>query len=61
MLVSLFPDVSHNTLFSFLVHSSADDFKLEYTNLENQKLYTSIVLKDVFGTSIYTPIEKYNK
>lgn len=38
-----------------------DDFKLEYTNLENQKLYTSIVLKDVFGTSIYTPIEKYNR
>lgn len=38
-----------------------DDFKLEYTNFENQKLYTSIVLKDVFGTSIYTPIEKYNR
>lgn len=38
-----------------------NNFKLEYTKFENQKLYTSIVLKDVFGTSIYTPIEKYNR
>jgi hypothetical protein len=36
-----------------------DNFKLEYCQLTGEDLYCSVILEDVFGNEIYTPILKY--
>ena len=34
-----------------------NNFNLEYTDLSKDNLYASIIVNDVFGTNIYTPIK----
>ena len=38
-----------------------NDFNLVYTELSEDNLYASIILNDVFGTNIYTPIVSISK